>query len=141
MARKTISSSTIQKAIEGSYGIVTLIAKRLKVERMTIYNRIKKEPELELMLIDEREKILDLAESKLIQNLDSGSERSINFVLETLGKDRGYVKQQDVKLLGTVEARVRNMTKEQREERKRELEKRRKDRQKERKKRVTKNKR
>lgn len=43
-----------------------------------------------------KEDILDLAESKLKASLKKGSERMIRFTLETIGKERGYVRRSEM---------------------------------------------
>jgi hypothetical protein len=40
--------------------------------------------------------LLDLAEEKLMINIDEAKEASIFFFLKTKGKDRGYVERQEI---------------------------------------------
>jgi len=86
-----INRGLILKAIPGSYGIVSDIAKRAKIDRKTVYNWINKDDKLAELFISERENLLDLAEIKLVEKIKTGSESMIALVLKTLGKSRGYV--------------------------------------------------
>jgi len=89
--KKKITKEALTKAIKGSYGIISTIAKRLKCERKTVYNKFEEWPELKDLLIEERNEIVDLAENKLVSKIKSGEKTSIHFILKTLGKNRGYV--------------------------------------------------
>jgi len=93
---KRLHKPAIIKAIRNSYGNITIIAERLGCERMTIYNWLQKDEEIAQMIKDEREKIVDLAESKLVSKVEEGSETMIALVLKTLGRERGYVEKQNI---------------------------------------------
>ena len=65
-----------------------VIAKSLGCDRRTLSSYIKKRfPDL---LSEMRESMLDIAEAKLLQNINSGNENSIEYFLDRQGKDRGY---------------------------------------------------
>jgi len=117
---RTLTKEAMIKAIEGSFGNITLIAKRLDVYRSTVYDNIKKF-DLSDMIESEREKILDLAESKLIENIKAGKEVSIIFLLKTLGKSRGYVEKQELEVQDPIREKVMKMTDEERAKRIEEL--------------------
>ncbi len=85
----------VENAIKGTYGIVNNIAITLSVSRQTIYNYIK-EYDLQNLIDDERAKIVDLAENKLVEKIEAGNETMIGLALKTLGKKRGYVEKQEV---------------------------------------------
>jgi Mn-dependent DtxR family transcriptional regulator len=114
---RTLTKEAMIKAIEGSFGNITLIAKRLDVYRSTVYDNIKKF-DLSDMIESEREKIVDLAESKLIENIKAGKEVSIIFLLKTLGKSRGYV---ELEVQDPIREKVMKMTDEERAKRIEEL--------------------
>jgi len=101
-----ISKAKLKKAIDGSYGNVTAIALRLNCARKTVYEKLEKYPELKLVLKDERDKIVDLAENKLLAAVNRGSEYSINLVLRTLGKERGYTEKQEIQHSGEVAGKI-----------------------------------
>lgn len=117
---RTLTKEAMIKAIEGSFGNITLIAKRLNVYRSTVYDNIKKF-DLSDMIESEREKIVDLAESKLIENIKAGKEVSIIFLLKTLGKSRGYVEKQELEVQDSIREKVMKMTDEERAKRIEEL--------------------
>jgi glutamate racemase len=94
-----VSKKRILAAIKNSYGNITVIAGRLNIERKTLYDKIKKF-ELESAIIDERDKIIDLAENKLIGRVNDGSESMISLVLKTLGRERGYVERVEQNIIG-----------------------------------------
>jgi transposase len=84
------------EAIEGSQGLITQVAKRLNCSRVTVYNYINRHKKVKQALIDEREKLKDFAESKLVQQIQEGNMTAIIFYLKTQAKDRGYIERQDV---------------------------------------------
>lgn len=68
-----------------------IIAKELGCDRRTLSSYIKKNfPDL---LQEMRESMLDVAEAKLLQNINSGNENAIEYFLDRQGKDRGYGEQ------------------------------------------------
>ena len=83
------------KAVKGSFGFVTEIAKKLKCSRMTVYNLMKEYPSIKEAIEDEREATKDFTEGKLLQNIKKGKEISIFFYLKTQAKDRGYVERSE----------------------------------------------
>ena len=91
-----ISKKRIKKAVEGSGGIVTIIARRLNRSRQQVYTYLEKYPDLKELVEEEREKIVDIAESKLIEKLKENKDWAISFVLKTLGKKRGYTEKVEV---------------------------------------------
>jgi len=91
-----ISKKRVKKAVEGSGGIVTIIARRLNRSRQQVYTYLEKYPDLKELVEEEREKIVDIAESKLIEKLKENKDWAISFVLKTLGKKRGYTEKVEV---------------------------------------------
>ena len=87
--------SDIKKAIEGSGGYISEIARRLKCDWHTADKYIK-EFELSDDLIVEDERATDRAEIKLMQAIEDGEIAAIIFRLKTKGKKRGYVERQEV---------------------------------------------
>lgn len=84
------------QAIADASGLVTVAAKRLGCSRQAIYDARDKYPSVREALIDSRERIIDLAEGKLISKVNEGCITSIIFLLKTLGKGRGYIERQEV---------------------------------------------
>lgn len=86
----------VEQALKQTDGNVSLAAEGLNVARSTIYRKIKRHPTLETILEDARESFVDLAQSKLRQEVQKGNITAIIFTLKTLGKSRGYVERQEV---------------------------------------------
>jgi hypothetical protein len=56
---------------------------------------------------------LDLGEHGLLEHLEAGQWKAIRFVLETLGKDRGYGRRQDhQQFAGPLQVRIVNYAEE-----------------------------
>ena len=87
--------SEIKKAIQGSGGYISEIARRLKCDWHTADKYIK-EFELTEDLIIEDERATDRAEIKLMEAIENGEIPAIIFRLKTKGKKRGYVERQEV---------------------------------------------
>ncbi len=87
-----INKEKFRDAILTYRGIKSDIARSLGCARQTVENYLVRWPDLEADLLEERDKIIDLAESKLIAAIEGGEVKAIIFALETLGKKRGYVK-------------------------------------------------
>ena len=65
-----------------------IIARSLGCDRRTLSSYIKKRfPDL---ISEMRESMLDIAEAKLLQNINSGNENSIEYFLDRQCKDRRY---------------------------------------------------
>lgn len=118
--KRVITKQAMIKAIDKSFGIITLIADKLRVHRSTVYDNIKKF-ELSDLIEAERERLVDFAESKLIENIRKGKETSIIFALKTIGKKRGYIEKQEIEVQNSIEQKVLNMTDEERKRRIEEL--------------------
>jgi transposase len=93
MTRARVNKRAVEKAIEGSHAIISTIAKRLGVSRVTVRNYLNKYPELEEKLEAERENVLDFAESKLIKKIHEEEAWAIRYLLTTQGRGRGYGKE------------------------------------------------
>lgn len=85
---------TVVKAYEKSAGNLSLCAKAIGIDRRTLDRWRKKYPELDAMMRDVEESLLDLCESRLMQNINDGNLTAIIFYLKTKGKHRGYIEGQ-----------------------------------------------
>lgn len=91
MGRKRIlKKKELLEAIQGSYGIISTIAKRLHCNWHTVDDTIKLYPECMQALADENESVLDFTEGKAIERIKDGDGAMIRFMLATKGKKRGY---------------------------------------------------
>ena len=89
MAKKP-SKKHFLETIALKYGIIKDIAEAYEVSRQTVYRWIDSSPEFGEAITKGKDRMIDLAESKLIENIGLGKEKSIIFALETIGKKRGY---------------------------------------------------
>jgi hypothetical protein len=94
--RKRPSDEALHQAIKGSGGIIGVIAKKAGVCRESIYRWRKESKQLEQWIQEEREGVLDLAEVKLIKLIEKEDGPSVRFYLQTMGKNRGYVKRTEL---------------------------------------------
>jgi len=88
------------KACKGSGGIISLIAKRLSVDRSAIYLYLEREPRAHYYLKEAKEEILDVAESHLIKGITDGDKEDIKWYLSRLGRHRGYIANPEVQVIG-----------------------------------------
>jgi hypothetical protein len=65
-------------------------ASGIECSRRIVNNRVLKSKRLRQVITDAEERTLDIAESKLIENIQAGETNAIRFYLETKGKHRGY---------------------------------------------------
>jgi hypothetical protein len=94
--QKRYTRRAIREAIKGSRGIKVAICARLECTRQTLDNYLKQYPELAQAFNEERENIIDMAETQLLKAVNGGDMRAVLFVLETMGKDRGWSKRTEV---------------------------------------------
>lgn len=86
---KNYTKDQVKKAIEGTWGLMTGIARNLKCNRNTAKRYIEKF-KLHEEIEDESDRGLDLAESQLIKNVLKGLESSLFYYLNNKGQSRGY---------------------------------------------------
>jgi len=109
----SITITKFKEALEGSYGNVSEIARRCGCSRQTVYNFLKKRPELKKSLERASDEIVDRAEWWLAQylnpvNADKKPKTDddgvlvkppfdvIKYVLSTRGKRRGWTSRVEV---------------------------------------------
>ena len=93
---KRPSKKKLLSLIQKSSGIVYPIAQSVGVTRCTVYNWLHSDEDLMQAFNDAREMTIDVIESKYFKAAVEGSERAQEFILKTLGKDRGYVERIDI---------------------------------------------
>lgn len=81
----------IIKAIKEAKGLLTVAAVRAGVTYWTIWKYSKDYPSVAKAIEESKEGLLDLAEAKLYQEINSGNMTAIIFYLKTQGKKRGYI--------------------------------------------------
>lgn len=87
-----IKTKGFLKHVKDSGGILTIIAKRMGIDRSSLWTWLQKNPTMWEYVYTEREKVVDIAESKLINKLKQDQDWAIKFVLGSTnrGKRRGY---------------------------------------------------
>ena len=91
MAKKPTKAHFL-KTIALKYGIIKDIAEAYKVDRRTIYRWRDSDEDFKEAIKNGKDRVIDLAESKFIENINAGKEKTIIFALETIGKNRGYTR-------------------------------------------------
>ncbi|ADW21635.1 helix-turn-helix Fis-type [Thermus scotoductus SA-01] len=89
MARR-YTKREVLKAIEGSGGVLSTVARRLGCSWHTAQAYVQRWPETQEAFQAERERILDLAEATLFRAVQEGDVQAAKWVLSRLGKSRGY---------------------------------------------------
>ena len=91
-----VNKKSFTEAAKESGGVQAVIAKRLGVQRSTITMFLKKHPEMKEVLEREREEIIDVAEKELFTAVKEAKRWAVEKILDTLGKDRGYVEKTEI---------------------------------------------
>lgn len=95
-----ISTERMIEALKRSHGNMKLAAEMLGCSRETIRKRSAKVQRVMDVINEEREAIIDVAESALYTKILEGDMRAIEFTLRTIGKHRGYVERQEREISG-----------------------------------------
>ena len=90
------SLKKILKAIPGTGGLKSAIAVKLGVHYRTILNYEAKYKTVRQAIDEEKEKILDKAESVLFVRIQNGDEDTCKWFLARKGKQRGYTERTEV---------------------------------------------
>ena len=72
-------------------GNMNLTAEELDLNYVVFVTWVEKDKRLSTLVVKHREKMLDVAEEKLFNQISRGDQKAVFFTLRTLGKDRGYV--------------------------------------------------
>jgi hypothetical protein len=93
-------------AVRGSGGFVTEIARRLRCSRGTVYNYRRRYEEVAAAIFEEKEHLLDTAESALLRQVNNGNITAIIFYLKTQGYGRAYGDRQKLDVAGNFMAKA-----------------------------------
>jgi hypothetical protein len=85
-----VSKAAIIKAIRGSGGIMSTVAKKLDVSWYTAKRYIDAFPETLQAYEEEQEAVLDMAEGTLLSSIKNGDVQASKWFLSTKGKRRGF---------------------------------------------------
>ena len=91
-----VTNTRILEAVKKNGNAVYLAARELGCAPNTIYNRMKKSPNIRQAVEDARGEVVDYAEQKLRLAILNGEPWAIAMALKTIGKHRGYVERQEV---------------------------------------------
>lgn len=97
-----INNKLVETGLQRHNGNISLVAKNLGVTRQSIYDRINKNPKLQQVWSETRERAIDNAESALQRSVDNGEAWAVCFTLKTIGRKRGYVEKQEIEHSGGV---------------------------------------
>jgi len=96
-----ITKRKFLKALKGTAGILTQVAKNMDVSRNAVHEYINRTPEVKPLTEQEREQILDIIEGSLINRAVKGEDlKAQMFYLKTIGRKRGYVEKTETELSG-----------------------------------------
>ena len=104
MSKNTQNTQTSTKkdnfleALKNNLGHITEACKSSNIHRRTYYSWIDKDEKFKQQCEDVEESLLDLAESKLLENINNNDNTCIIFYLKTKGKNRGYIEKQEVEV-------------------------------------------
>lgn len=98
------TKKAVLAAILDSGGIKKNIAEKLDVSRVTLDAYLAADPELQAALLDEKEKLKDLSEERLIEQIQMGNLGAIIWYQKTQCRDRGYVEKVEQVHSGSEEA-------------------------------------
>lgn len=96
MPNRNFSKEQVQEAIKGTAGIMSTVASRLQCDWHTAQAYVNKWECTKRAFQDEAEKVLDLAETKLIEAIKDGDTGMIKYLLSTKGKGRGFTERTEI---------------------------------------------
>ena len=93
-----INLKKFKTSLEGSRGIISLIAQRMGTSRQAVYGYMEKHPQTKRLLEEEREKPFDMAESVVFQKLVEKDLKAAEILLlkHKKGRERGYGDHQEI---------------------------------------------
>lgn len=106
MAHKAYSKELVLEAINECHGVILTVAQRLGCRWDTARRYIDKWETTKQAFDNEREKLLDMAESVVFKAIENGDIQTAKWVLATLGRDRGYNERQEIVHSGELENKL-----------------------------------
>lgn len=104
LGRNHYTTEQFIKAIPGTGGIITAIAKKVGCDWYTAKKYITQYATVEAAYNAERETVKDQVETALIAEAKSGESWAVKYYLSTQAKDRGYSEKQEIDLVSGGEA-------------------------------------
>jgi hypothetical protein len=94
--RSKLTVKSVSEALKINAGVIAYAARALNTDRRHVYAFIRKHPELEQVREEARETLLDTAEHNVISAVDNGCLKTSRWVLDRLGRTRGYTTRQEI---------------------------------------------
>lgn len=88
--KRRYSDKMIITALRDARGLVAPTAKALGCHEATIRNRVREVPAVREAMNEARAALVDLAEQRLYEAVDTGESWAVALVVKTLGRERGY---------------------------------------------------
>lgn len=85
-----------REALKATHGNMSLAGQKLGVSRQAVWAVVQNHPELQKLIFDERQSMVDLAETALRGELLNGNITAIIYTLKSQGKDRGWAERQEL---------------------------------------------
>jgi hypothetical protein len=83
-------------ALRNHAGLITPACNEVGISRQQYYYYLKNDKDFKEAVEDIHEETIDFVESKLLEKIEQGSERSILFFMKYRGKKRGYTDTIDI---------------------------------------------
>jgi transposase-like protein len=77
--------------LEKSLGVIAPVCKQLKMSRETFYKWMREDEDFKKSVEEIYETQFDFVESRLLEKIKDGSEKSIHFYIARKGHKRGYI--------------------------------------------------
>ena len=90
MKKKRPCNEKLIEALRELSGNMAAVARRLHVDRRTVWGWVHSDSELQQIVEDETESFIDEAENKLYEAIRAGNIVATIFFLKTKGRHRGY---------------------------------------------------
>lgn len=90
------TDAQIAAALTATRGMTYLAAQHLGCSHHTINTRLATSPRLRAIVEAQTGRVLDTAETKLFDAMQTGDLGAIKYLLSTKGKDRGYTERQEI---------------------------------------------
>ena len=87
------------EALRNNLGHISNACEAAKIGRRTYYDWIDKDKNFKEDVDHVQDSLLDLAESKLLENIENNENTAIIFYLKTKGKKRGYIEKQELEVV------------------------------------------
>ena len=93
---KRLTKALVTEALHKTKGAVYLAADKLQVSHTTVYNYIRRYPDIADIKDYYDGELVDIGELKLRQQILDGDAWAVKYVLSTKGKSRGSVERQEI---------------------------------------------